>query len=106
MKMLKAFMGQNSFLMVNKAMIAEVGMEAAIFLSLLVDAYTIFETEWFFQTTPTIEGLSSGFLTRRKQENAIKILIEKGMIEQKNMGLPMRKHFKINEEVVVAVFNK
>lgn len=106
MKLLKAFLGQKSFLMINKEMMREVGMEAAIFLSILVDADNIFEEEWVYQTQPTIEGLSCGFLTRRKQENAIKTLIERGFIEQKNMGLPMKRYFKINEEEVMKVFSK
>lgn len=106
MKLLKAFLGQKSFLMVNREMMKEVGMEAAIFLSILVDADNIFEEEWVYQTTPTVEALSCGFLTRRKQENAIKILIEKGLIEHKNMGIPCKRYFKINEDKVMDLLTK
>src|SRR5574344_1900044 len=98
MAILKQLIGQQGFLMVNKAIMREVGMEAAIFLSILIDADTIFEEEWVYQTQPTVEGLSCGFLTRRRQENAIKILIESGFIEQRNIGMPMKRHFRINEE--------
>jgi len=106
MIMLKAFLGQKSFLMVNKGLMKEVGMEAAIFLSILVDADNIFEEEWDYQTQPTIEGLSCGFLTRRKQESAIRALIERGLIEQKNMGLPMKRYFRKNKEEVMKVFSE
>lgn len=103
---LKGFLGQNSFIMLNRAMMKEVGVDATLFLSILIDADNIFENEWVFQTQPTVEGLSFGHLTRRKQEGAIKILIEKGMISQKNMGLPMRRYFKVHEDVVMDVFSK
>lgn len=92
--------------MLNRKMMEEVGVEATLFLSILVDADNIFDDEWVFQTQPTVEALSCGFLTRRKQDNAIKILIEKGFISQKNMGLPMRRYFKIHEEEVMRVFTQ
>lgn len=102
--MLKSFLGQNSFVMINRALWESVGLDAALFLSILVDADNIFDEEWVYQTQPTIEGLSYGHLTRRKQDAAIKILIERGLISQKNMGIPMKRYFKLHEDKIMEVF--
>ena len=103
---LKHLLGQSSFILVNKRLTREINIESALFLSILVDATEVFENEWVYQTTPTIEKLSYGYLTRRKQEKAIKSLEENGLIEHKNMGIPCKRYFKIHEDKVIDLLTK
>lgn len=98
----KNTVGMNAFFMISKKLTAELGLEAAMFLAILADAESIFEDEdWVFQTQPTVEAMSHGFLTRRKQEVGIKALIDAGIIEQQNRGLPMRRYFRIDNKRLI-----
>lgn len=109
--MMKDLIGQNAFFMLNKKLVKELGWEAAMFMSILADAEKIFADDdvnagFVFQTQPTVEAMSMGVLTRRKQETAVKALVEAGVIEQKNMGLPMRRYFKINNTALIELFKR
>lgn len=109
--MMKDLIGQNAFFMLNKKLVKELGWEAAMFMSILADAEKIFADDdinagFVFQTQPTVEAMSMGVLTRRKQETAVKALVESGVIEQRNMGLPMRRYFKINNQALIELFKR
>ncbi|MGL5803136.1 MAG: hypothetical protein ACRCX7_11180 [Cetobacterium sp.] len=104
----KNTIGTDAFFMINKRLTRELGLEAAMFLAILADAESIFKdgdvnAGFVFQTQPTVEAMSMGVLTRRRQDMGIKALIEHGIIEQKNMGLPMRRYFRINNKRLVEV---
>jgi hypothetical protein len=105
----KDMIGQQAFFLINKKLVKELGWEAAWFLSILSDAEKMFADDdvnagYVFQTTPTVEAMSMGVLTRRKQETGIKSLIDAGVISQKNIGLPMKRHFKIHPRKLAEVF--
>ncbi|MGL5714590.1 MAG: hypothetical protein ACRCX2_16335 [Paraclostridium sp.] len=109
--MMKDLIGQNAFFMLNKRLVKELGWESAMFMSILADAEKIFADDdvnagFVFQTQPTVEAMSMGVLTRRKQETAVKALVEAGIIEQKNMGLPMRRYFRINNKALIELFKR
>lgn len=104
--LVKNILGVNSFFMVNKKIVAECGMEAAMFLAILADATDIFDGEWCYQTQPTVESLSHGFLTRRRQDAGIRSLLDKGIIEQKNMGIPMKRYFRINKDKLLQILSE
>lgn len=72
-----------------------------MFLAILADAHDIFEDEWVYQTQPTVEEMSGGFLTRRKQEFAVKQLVDAGLISHKNIGMPRKRYFKLNEDAIL-----
>lgn len=104
----KNTIGMSAFFMINKKITLQYGLEAALFLAVLADAEMIFSDDdenagFVFQTVPTVEAMSCGFLTKRKQAVAIQSLIEGGIIEQKNMGLPLRRYFRINNSVLMKV---
>ncbi len=58
---------------------------------------------WFYYTMDKCEERT--VLTRKEQDTAIKILKEKGLIEMQNFGLPAKRHFRINEDAVLSIFN-
>ena len=80
------------------------GLETAIFLSEAINQFqfanqegSLIEGEWFYLTFESV--YEKTFLSRRKQEVAIKNLVEKNLIEFKLKGLPPRRcfRFKMNE---------
>ncbi|MGL5713102.1 MAG: hypothetical protein ACRCX2_08790 [Paraclostridium sp.] len=104
----KNTIGTSAFFMINKKLTKDLGYEASMFLAVLADAEQIFKEDdenagFVFQTMPTVEAMSMGVLTRRKQEVGIKALVDAGIIEQKNMGLPLRRYFKINNKRLAEV---
>ena len=92
-----------SFFMINKKITLDLGIDAAMFLAILADAEQIFSEDdvnagFVFQTVPTVEAMSMGVLTKRRQQIGIAALIQAGIIEQRNMGLPLRRYFRINNK--------
>ena len=86
-----------------------IGINETLVLSELVDKEEYFHREgklldggWFYYTQEDLEFYTT--LKRKSQETAIDSLIEKGLIEKKTMGLPCRRHFKINEEKILMTF--
>jgi hypothetical protein len=103
MNLLKQIFGQKAHWQINKDFAKSFGIECAILISDLVDKNTYFNQEWFFNTAENIENDTT--LSRFQQDKAIKILIENGFIETKLMGIPAKKHFKINENNLLNFFN-
>lgn len=98
---IKDILGVNSFYMLNKKIVSGLSIESALMLAIVVDATSVFNDEWVYQTMETINKLSYGFLTRFKQNTAIAQLKSVGILEQKNMGMPRKRYFKINEEMLL-----
>ena len=94
--MIKELLMSSSYWVLNKSVVKSLGIETAFFLTNLVEADKLLADDdgWFYQTIDTIEEITT--LTRRKQESSIKILIERGILLQKNKGIPMKRYFKLN----------
>jgi hypothetical protein len=58
---------------------------------------------WFFRTQEKIEERTC--LTRKNQDHAIKILLDKGWIDKIVVGLPAKRYFKINDDKVLEGLN-
>ncbi len=101
MGILKNIFSGSSYFMLNKVVLKEVGLDEAVILSCLIEAGEIFENEWFYQTVETLEELTT--ITEYRQNKAIKNLEQKGFIKKKLIGLPAKRHFKINEEKLIEV---
>lgn len=90
-------------IVLNKNMLWALGYPAAAVYSELLSRQQYFfkhngltDDGFFFNT---IEDLEEGTaLGRYQQEKAIKVLVEAGLIEQKNAGLPMRRFFKVSTD--------
>lgn len=93
-------LGKDSFFMVNKKLLKELGFEATLLLSDLIskeqyfkDRNTLDNEGFFFNTQKNIEEDTT--LTRYQLDNAINILEGKNFIETKLKGMPQRKHYRI-----------
>lgn len=82
----------------NKRFVKVLGLEPTFLLINLIEGADILKTKdgWFFQTFKLLEELTG--LNRRRQERAIEVLIEFGIVSKKKMGVPCRRYFKINNE--------
>jgi hypothetical protein len=96
----------------NRKVARELGsVNAAIILSDLVNRYNYHndnnelrsvgggEPEWFYYTVDKCEERT--VLSRKEQETAIKILESNGLFDKKNVGVPPKRHFRLNIEKIV-----
>ena len=101
----KEILLSNNYWVMNKKIVKEYGVETSLLLSVLSEADNIFGNEWFYQTAETIEELTG--LSNYVQSKSITQLIKMGILEQKNMGMPRKRFFKLNYETISKqVFKK
>ena len=102
--MIKHFLLSKNFWVLNKRLVKELGIEPAFILSVFADADETLSDEegWFYQTVDTIETLTT--LNRYKQDLAIDILIEKGVLEKTHKGMPRKRYFRIDSEGLASLF--
>ena len=102
---MKHLLSSSAFLVVNKFMAKQLGLNATILLSDLISKEEYFiehnkiKEGWFFNTLDNIEKDTT--LTPFQQRNALKTLLKYQIIEVKRMGTPAKKHFKINAQQVM-----
>ena len=89
-------MSQSNYFIFNKSLAKNIGIEETYMLLTLIDANNIFKQKWFFQTAEMLEELTG--LKKDKQKRIINYLVNLNIIEQKNIGIPCKRHFKINYE--------
>ena len=106
MEFVKELLLSNNYWVLNKSVVSEFGVETAFILGVLAEAEKMLADEegWFYQTSETIEELTG--LSNHKQTLCFKILKEKGILEQKNKGIPMKRYFKINFENIQKLLFK
>lgn len=87
-------------IVINKKLAHRIGLNETIMYSELLSRYNYFAEKgrlkngYFFNT---IEDLEKGTtLSKFQQAHAIKRLVKLGLIEYRLMGLPAKRHFKIN----------
>lgn len=103
----KELLTSSNYICLNKSVVRCLGVETAFLLSIFSDAETMCSDSngWFYQTGNMIEELTG--LSKYKQAECIKKMVSNGIIEQKNCGTPMKRHFRINyESVQKLVFKK
>lgn len=102
--MIKHFLLSKNFWVLNKHLVKTLGIETAFLLSVFADAdETLSDSEgWFYQTVETIESITT--LNRYKQDLAIDILIEKGVLEKTHKGMPRKRYFRIDSERLACLF--
>ena len=86
-------------------------INAAIFLSELADKYklnldekTLTDDGFFYYEQKDVEQRI--LLKRKCQDSSIDILINCGLIQKKNRGMPQKRYFKINIEEALKLFFK
>ena len=105
---MKHLLSSTAFIVLNKQLAQEVGLNSAVLLSDLISKEEYFISNgmtdgWFFNTESNIEKDTT--LNSYHQRKCIKILKEKGLIEVKRKGIPAKQYFKINEEQVLQILN-
>lgn len=104
-------LASDSYIIVNKKLIKELGAECAIIVGELVSLYLYWEKVdkldedgWFFATVADIEERTG--LSKYIQNKAIKKLIDGGILEKSIKGLPAKRFLKFNflklEELIVS----
>lgn len=90
-------------------MAKEYGLYTAIMLGEIISKYLYYrdrkmliEDDYFYSTIEEMEEDTT--LKRFKQDEAIKVLEDIGLIQIKAMGFPAKRHFKINEEALISHF--
>ena len=96
----------DSFWTVNKTMFYLVGMESVFLLSSFADAECMLADEdgWFYQTSETVEKIT--LLSRHKQDRCISKLEKMGILEKDVRGLPPKRYFRINHDVIQDLIAK
>lgn len=106
-KTFKQLLMSSNYYTLNKQVVKTLGIEPAFLLTILIEASDGLADDegWFYQTIEKIGELTG--IGRHKQDKIIKDLIEFKILEQKNKGVPCKRYFKINYEMIEnLVFQK
>ena len=106
-KTFKQLLMSSNYYTLNKQIVKTLGIEPAFLLTILIEASDGLADDegWFYQTIEKIGELTG--IGRHKQDKIIKDLIESKILEQKNKGVPCKRYFKINYEMIEKlVFQK
>ena len=106
-KTFKQLLMSSNYYTLNKQIVKTLGIESAFLLTILIEASDGLADDegWFYQTIEKIGELTG--IGRHKQDKIIKDLIESKILEQKNKGVPCKRYFKINYEIIEnLVFQK
>ena len=95
-QLVKHILTSESFWTLSKPLVYSLGLETAFLLINFTEAEAILSDDegWFYQTQPTVESLTT--LSRHKQDQCIKQLVDAGILEQENRGMPMKRYFRID----------
>ena len=105
---MKYLLSSTAFLVLNKELAKQVGLNAAVLLADLISKEEYFIAKgmtdgWFFNTEANIERDTT--LTPYQQRKCLKTLKKHQLIEVKRKGVPAKQFFKINEELVINILN-
>ena len=96
-------MSSNSHWRINKDFVAAYSWFPAIIMTNLIDKWIMFGfPEWFYIKVEDMEADIK--LSDYQQREAIKVLTDNNFVEVKNFGMPMKRHFKINELQLLNFF--
>ena len=103
--MLYKILGKSAFWMVNKSLAKDLGINATILLTELIDKEQIVRTNnslidgYFYHLAKDIEVNTT--ITPHKQRKAVDVLKNAGIIETKLMDVPAKIYYKINQKEVL-----
>tara|TARA_Y100000310_G_scaffold21219_1_gene20518 strand:+ start:22 stop:717 length:696 start_codon:yes stop_codon:yes gene_type:complete len=105
---MKHLLSSTAFLVVNKKLASEIGLNETVLLADLIskEQYFIENNQlnegYFFNTAKNIQADTS--LTPHQQRKAIKKLKSLGIIETQLVGIPAKQHFKIMTNKLLSYF--
>lgn len=105
----------DNYLILNRTLIQALGLHPAVILCELANQSAWFEEKektecfdgedgYFYEVMKDLEKRTG--LSRKEQDSAIKILKDKNLIKTAIKGMPAKRYFKINEEMVYHLFSK
>ena len=106
---MKNLLSSSAFLVVNKELAKQIGLNETVLLADLISKEQYFidnkqlNEGWFFNTAKNIEVDTT--LTSHQQRKAIKNLKSLGIIETKLKGIPAKQYFKIKEIKLLSYFD-
>ena len=105
---MKHLLSSTAFLVVNKKLASEIGLNETVLLADLIskEQYFIENNQlnegYFFNTAKNIQADTS--LTAHQQRKSIKKLKALGIIETQLVGIPAKQHFKIMTNKLLSYF--
>lgn len=91
-------------LTVNRLLAHAIGLSEAVVYAALISKCSYYERNgmlddsgWFYSTVPDLEASTA--LSEYQQKRCIKNLVDTGLIESKNRGLPAKRCFRIIEDI-------
>lgn len=91
-------------LTVNRLLAHAIGLSEAVIYAALISKCSYYERNgmlddggWFYSTVPDLKASTA--LSEYQQKRCIKNLVESGLIESKNRGLPAKRCFRIIENI-------
>jgi hypothetical protein len=96
----------NNYHTFNRKLAHEIGLNATIMLSEIIDKFSYFEENgqlddgWFYLTVETVFERTT--LGKDAQASAIKTLIELGFIDMRRQGMPSKRYFKVFKEKITV----
>lgn len=91
-------------LTVNRLLAHAIGLSEAVVYASLISKCSYYERNgmlddsgWFYSTVPDLEASTA--LSEYQQKRCIKNLVDAGLIESKNRGLPAKRCFRIIEDI-------
>lgn len=109
MNTLEEFLSSDNYLQVNRTLIKCVGLHEAILLSELLSERRYWRNEnrlkdgWFYSTRNNLQDNTG--LTATMQRSALQSLKNSGVVEVKQMGLPAKNYYYIDDEQVLTILN-
>lgn len=101
-----SMIASSGYITVNKNIAQMYGLDAAVILGELASEYEYWTkvkrmpaNGYFFSTVENVEKNTT--LTRKRQQIALKVLQDAGIVDVKLMGLPAKRHIKLNEEMLL-----
>ena len=103
-------LANDGFICVNKQLIKLLGLEATVFLGELASIYNYnknlntLKDGWFFATVEKIENNTS--ISDYKQQQIIKKLQKLNIIKHKIEGMPRKRYFMLNENIIWSILQE
>ena len=107
-EILNSLCGSDAHWSVNKKLAKIIGIESAILLADLLSKGAYFQNKneldedgYFFNTRENIENDTT--LTPHKQRSCIKILVDLGLLETKEKGIPKKTYYRIVNDKLLKI---
>lgn len=102
-------LASNSYIVINKYLLNELGLNETLLLGELASEYNYWKQEnglvdgYFYSTVDNVKNNTT--LTRYQQAQALEKLQQLDLVEVEIKGVPAKRYIKIKEESISKIFN-